>query len=139
MRISEAMTRDVKIISPEDSIEKAADLMRECDCGALPVGKNDRLIGVVTDRDIVVRAVALGKQPKNCTVRDVMTPGVKYVFEDESPESAADSMSRLQIRRLPVLNHHKRLVGIVTLGDLAARHQGSAATVALRRISQPSV
>jgi|SRR5215469_1008743 len=137
MRISEAMTRDVKIISPEDSIEKAADMMRECGCGALPVGKNDRLIGVITDRDIVVRAVAFGKQPKNCVVRDVMTPGIKYVFEDESPESAADSMSRLRIRRLPVLNHQKRLVGIVTLGDLAVRHEGSAATVALRRISQP--
>jgi len=138
MQIREAMSKDVKIVAPEDSIQTAANLMRECDCGSLPVGKDNRLVGVVTDRDIVVRAVALGKQPQECIVRDVMTPGIKYVFEDETAESAADNMSRLQIRRLPVLDHHKRLVGIVTLADLAVRHGGSAAGVALKGISRPS-
>ena len=87
---------------------------------------------------IVVRAVALGKQPRDCTVRDVMTPGIKYVFDDESAESAADNMSRLQIRRLPVLNREKRLVGIVTLADLATRHDGRVAGDALKGISRPT-
>lgn len=139
MKIREAMSTGVKIVSPDDSIQKAATLMEECDCGSLPVGKNDRLVGVVTDRDIAVRAVALGKSPQKCKVSEVMTPGLKYVFEDESAESVADNMSRLQVRRLPVLDHDKRLVGIVALADLAVRHNGSAASEALKGISRSTV
>jgi CBS domain-containing protein len=95
-------------------------------------------VGIITDRDIAVRAVAEGKAVNECTVGEVMTPGIKYVFEDEMAEAAAENMSRLQIRRLPVLNREKRLVGIVALADLAVRHGGEAAGNALKRISRPA-
>ena len=98
--------------------------MRDHDCGALPVRKDERLVGIITDRDIAVRAVAEGKPVDECTVGEVMTPGIKYVFEDEMAEAAAENMSRLQIRRLPVLNREKRLVGIVALADLACGMAG---------------
>src|ERR1043166_3634958 len=97
MQVREVMSKDVKMVAPSDPINKAAKLMEKCDCGSLPVGENDRLVGVVTDRDIVVRAVSKGKAPKECTVRDVMSSGIKYVFEDEPTEAAAESMSRLQV------------------------------------------
>jgi CBS domain-containing protein len=135
MQVREVMSKDVKMVAPSDPINKAAKLMEKCDCGSLPVGENDRLVGVVTDRDIVVRAVSKGKAPKECTVRDVMSSGIKYVFEDEPTEAAAESMSRLQVRRLPVLNREKRLVGIVALGDLATKHDGPVAGHALKEIS----
>src|SRR5438105_3584124 len=112
------MSKEVKLASPDDTVEKAANLMDEADCGALPVGQNDKLVGVVTDRDITLRAVARGKSPNKCTVRDVMSSGIKYVFDDETTDAAAQSMSKLQVRRLPVVNRNKRLVGIVALGDL---------------------
>jgi len=121
MQIREIMTKDVKVVSPKDTIKKAANLMEEKDCGSLPVGENDRLVGLITDRDIALRAVAKGKAPDTCTVREVMSSGVKYVFDDETTDAVADSMSKLQVRRLPVLNHEKRLVGIVSLGDLARK------------------
>jgi CBS domain-containing protein len=136
MQVREVMSKEVKIVSPGDTIDKAAKLMKDCDCGSLPIGENDRLVGVVTDRDIAVRAVAKGKSPKECTVRDVMSKGIKYVFDDETTEAAAQSMSRLQVRRLPVLNREKRLVGIVALGDLATKHDGPAAGSALKEISK---
>src|SRR6266513_756916 len=127
MQVREVMSKDVKVASPNDSIEKAANLMDEADCGALPVGENDKLVGVVTDRDITLRAVARGKSPNKCTVREVMSSGIKYVFEDEPTDAVAESMSKLQVRRLPVLNRQKRLVGIVALGDLAIMQDGPTA------------
>src|ERR1700730_6287665 len=120
-QVREVMSQDVKIASPKDSIEKAAKLMAETNCGVLPVGENGRLVGVVTDRDITLRAVAKGNAPNHCTVREVMPSGIKYVFEDEGTHVAAHNMSKLQVRRLPVLNRRKRLVGIVSLGDLALK------------------
>ena len=137
MQVREVMSKDVLIASPDDSIKKAANLMARVNCGALPVGENDRLVGMITDRDIALRAVAKGNPPDRCLVREVMSPGVKYVFEDETTEDAADSMSGLQVRRLPVLNRAKRLVGIVSLGDLALKHNAPAAT-ALKQISRPN-
>ena len=137
MQVREVMSKDVKVASPNDSIEKAANLMDEADCGALPVGENDKLVGVVTDRDITLRAVARGKSPNKCTVREVMSSGIKYVFDDETTEAAAQSMSKLQVRRLPVVNRNKRLVGIVALGDLATKHDGPVAGSALKEISRP--
>ncbi len=110
MQVREVMSRDVLVTSPDDTIEKAATLMGKVNCGALPVGENDRLVGMVTDRDITLRAVAKGNPPDHCTVREVMSPDIKYVFEDEATEAAAESMSKLQVRRLPVLNRQKRLV-----------------------------
>jgi CBS domain-containing protein len=136
-QVRDVMSKDVKITSAKDTIEKAAKLMGETNCGVLPVGENDRLVGVVTDRDITLRAVAKGNAPNRCTVREVMSSDIKYVFEDEGTHVAAHNMSKLQVRRLPVLNRRKRLVGIVSLGDLALKHDGPAAASTLKEISKP--
>jgi CBS domain-containing protein len=137
MNVREVMSKDVLVASPDDTIEKAATLMAQLDCGALPVGENDRLVGMVTDRDITLRGVAKGQPPDRCKVRDVMSPGIKYVFDDQTTNAAAKSMSDQQVHRLPVLNRQKRLVGIVSLGGLAWRHSDSAAE-ALQGISKPN-
>jgi CBS domain-containing protein len=128
------MTSDVIIASPDDNLRRAAQLMESNDFGLLPVGENDRLVGMLSDRDITIRAVAKGLGP-DCKVRDVMTSDVKYVYEDETVEDAARNMETLQVRRLPVLNRDKRLVGIVSLGDLALRDADDAGE-ALQSISQ---
>jgi CBS domain-containing protein len=135
MEVRKVMTRDVKIASPDDTLQRAAQLMSEGDFGILPVGENDRLVGMLSDRDIVVRAVAKGKAPNQCYVRDVMSHDIKYIYEDESLEDAARNMSLLQVRRLPVLNGDKRLIGIVSLGDLALKSTKPAAG-ALKEVSQ---
>lgn len=137
MQVKDIMTRDVEIASPDDSIRSAAQRMIECDCGVLPVGKDDRLVGMITDRDMVTRAVAKGYDPEECTVGEVMSHDVKYVYEDETTEDIARNMMTLQVKRLPVLSRKKRLVGIVSLGDLAtAKKTGGQAQAALRGISQ---
>ncbi|HYG88345.1 MAG TPA: CBS domain-containing protein [Azospirillum sp.] len=139
MQIREIMTKDVQIASPDDSLHKAAQLMRDCDIGVLPVGENDRLVGMLTDRDITVRAVAANKTPDQCKVRDVMSTEVRYVFDDQTTEEVARDMGNLQIRRLPVANRDKRLVGIVSLGDLAVEIQNQdEAERALSEISKPA-
>jgi CBS domain-containing protein len=119
MNVRDVMSRDVKLASPGDTLQKAAQMMESIDAGGLPVGENDRLVGILTDRDITLRAVAKGKSPSECKVRDVMSQDIKYIYEDESVDDAARNMRDLQVRRLPVLNREKRLVGIVALGDLA--------------------
>jgi CBS domain-containing protein len=119
MRIAEIMSRDVRVASPTDTIQHAARVMAEIEAGVLPVGENDRLVGMLTDRDIAIRAVAAGLSP-DCPVGQVMTHDVKYVYEDESIDDLARNIMSLQVRRLPVLNREKRLVGIVSLSDLAA-------------------
>ena len=126
MIISEVMTRDVRIVSPDDTLESAARLMEEQDFGSLPVAENDRLVGMLTDRDIAIRAVARGLIPRESTVREVMSAEVKYVYDDESVRDVAIVMGDLHVRRLPVLDRHKRLVGIVSLGDLALTKPTSA-------------
>jgi CBS domain-containing protein len=140
MRVSEVMTRHVEVIDPSQTIQKAAQSMSDMDVGALPVGENDRLVGMVTDRDIAVRAVALGKGA-NTPVREVMTTDVCYCFEDEEVSTVADNMADHQVRRLPVLSREKRLVGILALGDLAVSEDGSPELrkvgEALASISQP--
>ncbi|MDQ8729372.1 CBS domain-containing protein [Bradyrhizobium sp. LHD-71] len=124
MRVSEVMTRHVEVIDPGQPIQKAAQCMCDMDVGALPVGENDRLVGMITDRDIAVRAVALGKSA-DTPVREVMSSQVCYCFEDEEVAAVADNMANKQIRRLPVLSRAKRMVGILTLGDLAVSEEGS--------------
>jgi CBS domain-containing protein len=119
MQVREVMTPEVEVISPETTLAEAAQKMKSLDVGPLPVGERDRLVGMVTDRDITVRATAAGRDPNTTKVREVMTEQVFYCFEDESIEQAAEIMERAQIRRLMVLNRDKRLVGIVSLGDLA--------------------
>jgi CBS domain-containing protein len=118
MKVSEIMTREVRVASPDQSIREAARLMAEIDVGALPVGERDRLVGMITDRDIAVRAVAHGRAP-DTPIRDVMTDDVKYCFEDEEVHDVARNMADIQMRRLPVVNRDKRLVGIVAVADLA--------------------
>jgi CBS domain-containing protein len=111
--------------------------MRDENIGALPVGENDHLIGMVTDRDIVVRAVTQDSPPGNMAVRDVMSEHVYYCFEDDDVDRAAQVMAEHQVRRLPVLNRDKRLVGIVALADLG-RSGGDTAKKALEGVSEPS-
>jgi CBS domain-containing protein len=135
MLVSEVMTRDVKIASPNDSLQRAAQRMEADDFGSLPVGEDDRLVGMLSDRDIAIRAVAQGRSPTECCVRDVMSAEVKYVFDDQTIEEAAKMMGTLGVRRLPVLNHDKRLVGIVSLGDLAVT-KAKPAGDALKSISK---
>jgi CBS domain-containing protein len=136
MKISEIMTRNVQLINPDQTVKSAAEKMAKIDAGALPVSEDNRLVGMITDRDIVVRCVAEGKEC-DTKVRDVMTEEVKYCFEEDEVEDVADNMGTQQLRRLPVLNSEKRLVGIVSLGDIAANQDVDASGEALRGISQP--
>jgi CBS domain-containing protein len=135
MQVSEAMSREVRLANPGQTIRDAAKIMAEIDAGAVPVSENDRLVGMITDRDIAVRAVAGGKGP-DTPVREVMSKEVKYCFEDEDLEHVAKNMADLRVRRLPVVNRDKRLVGIVALGDLAEA-QESTAGKAVKGVSRP--
>jgi CBS domain-containing protein len=120
-RVADVMVREVKLVSPDDNVRHVAQMMREADTGLLPVAEDDRLIGMLTDRDVAVRLVAEGRDPAQTKVRDVMTTDVRYVFDDEGLEHVADNMAEQQVRRLPVMNRQKRLVGVVSLGDIARR------------------
>ena len=136
MQVSEVMSPEVNVASPRQSIREAAQMMAAIDAGALPVGENDRLVGMITDRDIAVRAVASGKGPKT-PVREVMSQEVKYCFEDEDLAHVAKNMAEIKVRRLPVMNREKRLVGILSLGDLALANGPDPAGNALCGISEP--
>ncbi|HET6828301.1 MAG TPA: CBS domain-containing protein [Ramlibacter sp.] len=137
-QIKDLMSRDVKVISPDASIEEAAKAMRDGNFGMMPVGENDRMIGAISDRDIAVRAVAMGLDGK-AKVRDVMSDGIFWAFEDDPVERAAQIMGEQQIRRLPVVNRDKRLVGIVALADIAVDGvEREPAAEALSGISEPA-
>jgi CBS domain-containing protein len=130
------MTREVRIATPGQSIRDVAKIMAEIDAGAMPVGENDRLVGMITDRDIAIRAVALGKGP-DTPVRDVMsTEQVLYCYEDEELDHVAKNMGSEQVRRLPVVSRDKRLVGIVSLGDVAQTEVRSASK-AVKGVTKP--
>lgn len=136
-QLKDLMTRDVKVISPDMTIGDAAKTMRDGDFGMMPVGENDRMIGTISDRDIAIRAVAEGKDAAT-KVRDVMSDGIAWIYEDDSVEKAAKMMSERQVRRLPVVDRDKRLVGIVALGDFAVESsQIQPAAEALAEISKP--
>jgi CBS domain-containing protein len=137
MQVKEIMTPDVEVAHPDDTLETVARMMADLDVGVLPVGENDRLVGMITDRDITVRGVAEGLDG-NAKVGEAMTRDVHYCFEDEDVEDVSDRMAEWQVRRLPVLNRDKRLVGIVSLGDLAVGSRGEAAQEALRGVSEGS-
>ena len=139
MIVRDIMSRDVEVVHPDSVIQEAANKMKTLDVGSLPVCDNRRLLGVVTDRDITVRAVALGSDPKTTRVSEAMTPELIYCFEDEPLREAAKLMERHQIRRLPILNREKHLVGIISLGDLATQtdNEKLSGTV-LEEISEPS-
>ena len=137
MKIAECMSTDVQVAKPDQPIQEAAQFMLRADAGAMPVGEGDRLVGMVTDRDIAVRGVAAGRGP-DTPVRDVMTEEVIYCFEDDEVEEVALKMSDRQVRRMPVLSRQdETLVGIVSLGDLSRSEQGEAAAVALDGITDP--
>ena len=135
MKVSNCMTTDVQIADPEQTLQDVALTMGRLDAGVLPVSENDRLIGMITDRDIAIRGVAEGKGPE-AKVRDVMSIKVKYCFDDEDVEDVLHNMGDLQVRRLPVLNRNKRLVGIISLGDLATKGEATETGKALSGISQ---
>lgn len=135
-KAKEIMTKEVKYIEPNTKVKEAARLMNEMDIGFLPVGENDRIIGIVTDRDITIRSVAKGHNPEQVTVREIMTPKCLYCLAEAEIEEVAENMGKNQIRRLPVLNEEKRLVGIVSLGDLVCKGSKEHAGHALHAISQ---
>jgi CBS domain-containing protein len=138
MKVSEAMTRDVRVANPSETIRQAAQTMAEIDAGVIPVGENDRLVGIITDRDIAVRAVASGKSP-DTPIRDVMSAEeVCYCFDDQEIDDVAANMADVKVRRLPVVDRNKRLVGILSLGDISqADNQSLPAGEALCGISEP--
>ena len=136
MKVSDIMSRDVRLTSPDDTIRQAAAYMAQIDVGALPVGENDRLVGMITDRDIAIRGVAAGK-PVDAKVRDVMTPDIKYCYEDEEVDDVVRNMGDIKVRRLPVVNLDKRLTGMLSLGDVALYADSSQAGTAIGDISAP--
>jgi CBS domain-containing protein len=139
MQLKDIMTRDVEVIHPDIMLEAAAARMDALNVGSLPVCDGDRLLGLITDRDIVVRATAAGSDPKTTRVRDAMTTDVIYGYDDQDVTSATRLMEEKQIRRLPVLNRGNRLVGIVSLGDLAVDTGNERlAGEALKQISDPA-
>jgi CBS domain-containing protein len=137
MKVHEIMTAHARSVSPDTTLVEAAGLMRELDVGALPVCEGDDLTGMVTDRDLVVRGVADGVDPTTARVSDVMSGAVEAITADEEVENAVRIMEQRQIRRLPVLDNAKRLVGIVSLGDIATSSNPAFSGTALRDVSEP--
>jgi CBS domain-containing protein len=142
MQIREIMTREVDVIPPNASVRDAAAKMKELDVGAIPVCDGQKLKGLLTDRDITVRAVAEGRNPSEVQVAEIMSGEIAYCFEDETLEQAANLMESKQIRRLPILDRNKQLAGIISLGDISVRTEGSRqkdlAAEALEEISEPA-
>jgi len=140
MQVKEVMTRGVECTRPGASLQEAAARMKSLEVGVLPVcGEDDRLAGMITDRDITVRSSAEGESPTDIKVADVMTPGVVYCFEDQDIQEAGRLMQEKQIRRLVVLDRNKRLVGIVALGDLAVKSEAEGvAGKTLEEVSEPA-
>ena len=138
MQLSQILTRDPEVIGPDTSVKEAAQRMRSMDVGSLPVCDGRRLLGMVTDRDITIRITAEGRDPASTPVQEAMTPDIQYVFADQDVQEAARIMRDQQIRRLPVLDREKKLVGIVSLGDIATTGQDQLSGDALESISQPT-
>ncbi|HET9640010.1 MAG TPA: CBS domain-containing protein [Allosphingosinicella sp.] len=137
MKIAECMTQDIEIVTPDQPIREAAQFMLRADAGVMPVSQGDRVVGMVTDRDIAVRAVAEGRGP-DTPVRDIMSENVLFCFDDDEIEEVAMKMSDAQVRRMPVLSREdETLVGIVSLGDISRSEQSEAAAVALEGITDP--
>ena len=135
MKVSDVMTRDVCIANPKDSMCDVAKTMAKNDIGFLPVGEGDRLVGTITDRDMVVRGLAKGQT--DCKVSDVMTRDVKYCFDDQEIEEVVQNMGDVQVRRLPVVNRDKRLVGVVSLADAALKDDPETAGIGLMGVVEP--
>jgi CBS domain-containing protein len=136
MRVADCMTSNVRTIRPQDTLKTAAKIMLEGDIGALPVTNGERLVGMLTDRDIAVRAVAQGLGP-NAQVQDAMTDEVLYCFGDQDVDQVAENMSDIQVRRLPVVDRNKRLIGIISCGDLALRTGAETCALAMSGVAAP--
>ena len=136
MKVCDAMTTDVQLCTPDDTLKDAAEAMMALNVGLLPVTDNERLVGMISDRDIATRGVAMVLGPDSL-VRNVMTEDVKYCFEDQELEEVTRNMGEIQVRRLPVLSRDKRLVGIIALGHIARAEVGDGTADALSQISQP--
>ena len=136
MKVSEVMTRDVQTIRPDQRVQEAASFMLSADAGSIPVTDGDRLIGMITDRDIAVRGVAKGYGP-DTPVRELMSDDIICAREDDDVEDVASRMSEAQVRRLPVIDENERLCGIVSLGDLSREADEDAANEALEGVSEP--
>jgi CBS domain-containing protein len=138
MKIREIMTPDAQCVGPEETLVDAAALMRQLDVGVLPVCNEGAVVGMITDRDIAIRAVAEARAPATTRVREIMSPGTVYVFEDQDVDEVVQVMEDHQIRRAPVMTREKKLVGIVSLGDIAVDASASLSGEALKRVSQPA-
>ncbi len=137
-RIGEIMTRDVMTISPQETIRRAAQMMDELNVGAIPVCNGAKLVGMITDRDIIVRAIAAGSAPETTSVGDIMSADVHWCYENQLVDEVMEEMRDVQIRRIPVMDHStQNMVGIVSLGDLATRHSAEVDRT-LEKISTPS-
>ncbi len=138
MKVREIMTPGVQCIQPDATIREAAELMLRLDIGVLPVLENDTVLGILTDRDIVIRSVVTENAPAQTCVREIMTPGVVFIYDDDDLAAAVEVLTRSQVRRAPVVTREHRLVGILSLGDLAVEGDPGLAGEALRQVSQPS-
>ena len=136
MKVSELMTKNVQVVYPDQSIKDAAAIMAKIDVGAIPVHDDQRLLGMITDRDIAIRAVAEGLGP-DTKIRDAMTEEVMYCFLDQDLEEVSHNMADIQVRRMPVLDRDKRLVGILSLADIATDGNSLQSSEALAGISRP--
>src|SRR4051812_5833158 len=136
MKVSEVMTRDVQTIRPDQRVQEAASFMLNADAGSIPVTEGDRLIGMITDRDIAVRGIARGHGP-DTPVRELMTNDIVCARIDDDCDEVASKMSEAQVRRLPVIDEQQRLCGIVSLGDLSRETDDETAGQALEGVSQP--
>jgi CBS domain-containing protein len=136
--IREVMSSDVEVINPNDTLRDAAEKMRSLNVGPLPVCDGQRILGMITDRDIVVRAIALGKDPNTTQVADAMTSGIEYCFDDDNVDDVLHTMKVKQIRRMIVVDRSKKLVGIVALGDLSGEVSEQKVGETLEGISEPS-
>jgi CBS domain-containing protein len=138
-KVKDVMHRGVEVVKPDDTVKHAAIMLEADEVGPLPVCDGERLIGMLTDRDITVRAVAAGRDPSSTTVRETMTAdNLAYVFEDQEVDEAVALMNERQVRRLPVINRDKRLVGMLALADLATKADERAQAEALQGVSQPT-
>jgi CBS-domain-containing membrane protein len=136
VKVRDVMTRNVQTVQPDQRVQEAASFMLSADAGSIPVTEGDRLIGMITDRDIAVRGIAKGMGP-DTPVRELMSNDVICAREDDNVEEIASKMSEAQVRRLPVIDEQERLCGIVSLGDLSRETRGEAASQALEGVSQP--
>ena len=136
MKVSDAMTPEVQLCTPDDTLKDAAQAMAALGVGLLPVTDNERLVGMISDRDIAIRGIGMGRGPE-ARVGDVMTAEVRYCYDDQNLDEVSAIMGDIQVRRLPVLNRDKRLVGIIALGDIALAQAGNGTGAALSGISRP--